>query len=63
MLTDRREDLVLAVALAEFSVHYEAADPVLAEHAWQLAADHLLEHDVELHGAVRQLNIELATTL
>ncbi len=30
-LTNRQEDLLIAVALTEFSVHYEQADPKLAE--------------------------------
>ncbi|MDF9748432.1 hypothetical protein [Natrinema salsiterrestre] len=38
-LDDRREDLLTAVALTEFSVHYEEADPELAKWTWQLAAD------------------------
>ncbi|QRV14233.1 hypothetical protein JMJ58_14955 [Haloterrigena salifodinae] len=42
----RRDDLLTAVALTEFSVHYEDVGPELAERAWQLAADRLLEHDV-----------------
>lgn len=41
-----RDDLLVAVALTEFSVHYEAADLELAERAWQLAADRLVEYDV-----------------
>ena len=57
-LTDRHEDLLIAVALTEFSVHYEQADPELAEHAWQLAADRLLEYDVEPREAIGALEIE-----
>ncbi|PCR89331.1 hypothetical protein [Natrinema ejinorense] len=57
MLTDRREDLLIAVALAEFSVHYEQADPELAERAWQLAADRLVDHDVGPAEAVDALEI------
>jgi hypothetical protein len=57
-LTDRREDLLIAVALTEFSVHYEAAAPELTEHAWQLAADRLLEHDVAPTEAVDALVVE-----
>ena len=57
-LNDRREDLLIAVALTEFSVQYEDADPELAEHAWQLAADRLLEHDVEPREAIGTLEIE-----
>ncbi|WP_226042873.1 hypothetical protein [Natrinema sp. DC36] len=45
-LTDRQEGLLIAIALTEFSVHYEQADPELAEHAWQLAASRLVDHDV-----------------
>ncbi|WP_395166365.1 hypothetical protein [Natrinema pallidum] len=45
-LDDRREDLLVAVALTEFSVHYEDADPELSRRAWQLAASRLVEHDV-----------------
>ncbi|WP_175416509.1 hypothetical protein [Natrinema versiforme] len=57
MLTDRQEDLLMAVALTEFSVHYEQADPELAEQAWQLAADCLVDHDVEPAEAVDALEI------
>lgn len=44
----RRDDILIAVALTRLSVQFEAADPELAERAWQLAADRLLELDVEL---------------
>jgi len=56
-LTDRQEDRLIAVALTEFSVHYEQADPELAEHAWQLAANRLFEDDVEPPEAVGALEI------
>ncbi|RKD85908.1 hypothetical protein [Halopiger aswanensis] len=36
---DRRDDLLVTVALTDFSVHYEQVDPELAKRAWQLAAD------------------------
>lgn len=52
---DRRDDLLISVALTEFSVHYEEVDPELAERAWQLAADRLLENDVEPREAVDEL--------
>jgi len=58
MTTDRQADLLIAVALTEFSVHYEAAAPELAEYAWQLAADRLLEYDVEPREAIGALEIE-----
>ncbi|WP_435552744.1 hypothetical protein [Natrinema sp. CGMCC1.2065] len=57
MLTDRQEDLLVAVALTEFSVHYEEADPELSRRAWQLAADRLVDHDVEPREAVNALEI------
>lgn len=56
-LTDRQEGLLVAVALTEFSVHYEEADPELAEQAWQLAADRLVEYDVDPLEAVNALEI------
>jgi len=56
--TDRQDDFLIAVALTEFSVHYEQADPELAEHAWQLAADPLLKYDVEPREAIDALEIE-----
>ncbi|MGQ3413649.1 hypothetical protein ACT4ML_15485 [Natrinema sp. LN54] len=57
MLTERQGDLLVAVTLTEFSVHYESADPELAEQAWQLAADRLVDHDVEPAGPVDTLEI------
>ncbi|UHQ96339.1 hypothetical protein [Natrinema halophilum] len=45
-LTDRQENLLIAVALTEFSVHYEAVDLELSQWAWQLAADRFIEYDV-----------------
>lgn len=56
-LDDRREDLLVAVALTEVRVHYEEADPELAERAWQLAADRLVNHDVGPAGAINELKI------
>ncbi|PGF14066.1 hypothetical protein CP556_23700 [Natrinema sp. CBA1119] len=56
-LTDRREGPLIAVALTEFSVHYEQANPELAEHVLQLAADRLVGHDGEPAGAVDALEI------
>ncbi|GAB3669573.1 hypothetical protein [Halopiger thermotolerans] len=53
----RQDDLLIAIALTEFSVHYEQADPELSRRAWQLAADRLLEHDVEPQEAVDALEV------
>jgi len=48
---------LIAVALTEFSVHYENADPELSREAWQLAADRFVEYYVGLAGAVDALEI------
>ncbi|AGB34076.1 hypothetical protein C488_15327 [Natrinema pellirubrum DSM 15624] len=56
-LTDRQEDLLVAVALTEFSVHYENADPELAKQAWQLAANRLVEYDIGPAEAIDVLEI------
>jgi len=58
MPTDRQEDILIAVALTEFSVHYEQADPELSRRAWQLAADRLFEHDVDPPEAIGALEIK-----
>jgi hypothetical protein len=54
-IDDRREDLLTAVALTEFSVHYEVAAPELAEYTRQLAADRLLDYNVWPAEAVNVL--------
>lgn len=54
-LDDCEADLLIAVALTRFSVDFEQADPELAEQAWQPAADRLLEYDLELSEAAREL--------
>lgn len=53
----RRDDLLVALALTEFSVHYETVDPELSERAWQLAADRLLEYDLEPAEVAAELEI------
>ncbi|WP_175416545.1 hypothetical protein [Natrinema versiforme] len=55
MLTDRQENLLVAVALTEFSVHYEEAHPELTERAWQLPADRLVDHNIEPAEVVDEL--------
>lgn len=60
-LTNRQEDLLIAVALTEFSVHYEEADPELSNEAWQLAANRLVDHDVKPAEAVNVLEIAVST--
>ncbi|MDF9748078.1 MULTISPECIES: hypothetical protein [Natrinema] len=55
--TDPQKDLLIAVALTEFSVHYDQANPELAKHAWQLAASRLVDHDIEPAEAVDALEM------
>lgn len=50
-LNDRDEDLLTAIALIQFSAAYERISPELAEHARQLAAERLLEYDLEFNEA------------
>ncbi|MDJ1433574.1 hypothetical protein [Halostagnicola sp. A-GB9-2] len=60
MSAERRDDILIAVALTRFSVQFEDADPELAEYAWQLAADRLFEYDVapsEALGVLKNINI------
>jgi len=54
-LIDRQENLLIAVALTEFAVHYEDIDPELSRRAWQLAADRLVDHDVGPRETVDEL--------
>jgi len=56
MADDRlRYDLLIAVALAEFSYRHEAEDPQLAKWSWQLAVDCLAEYDIDLHESIDAL--------
>lgn len=57
MSDQRKDNLLVAVALVEFSVHYEQADSELSERAWQLAADCLVDYDVEPEGVVDELKV------
>lgn len=54
---ERKDDLLIAVALSEFSVYYEQVDPELSKEAWQLAADRLTRYDLEPREAVNVLSI------
>lgn len=47
---------MIALALTEQSVHYEDVDPRLSEHAWQLAADLMLEYDLVPQEIVEELD-------
>ncbi|QCC57180.1 hypothetical protein NP511_22475 (plasmid) [Natrinema thermotolerans] len=57
MSNQRKDDFLVAVALTEFSVHYETVDPELSERAWQLAADRLVDYDVTPKSVVNELEI------
>ncbi|WP_265112261.1 hypothetical protein [Halosolutus halophilus] len=57
MLSNRQEDLLIAVVLVEFSYETVDVDPELAAHAWQLAADRLVTWDVTPKEAVDELPI------
>ncbi|KDE56800.1 hypothetical protein EL22_20225 [Halostagnicola sp. A56] len=57
MSGERDDDLLIAVALTRFSVQFEEADLELSEYAWQLAADRLIEYDVEPCTAIEELQI------
>ncbi|UHQ96235.1 hypothetical protein [Natrinema halophilum] len=48
---------MIAIALIEYSLHYEAVDPELSRWAWQLAADRFVEHDVRPEEADDELEI------
>lgn len=53
----RRDDLLTAVALTEFSVHYEDVGPELSQRAWQLAADRHVEYGVSPRDVDEALEI------
>ncbi|OVE83185.1 hypothetical protein [Natronolimnobius baerhuensis] len=53
----RRDDLIIAAALARFSYYIEGVDPELGEEAWQLGADRLVDYDLEPMDAVDELEI------
>ncbi|GAA1345420.1 hypothetical protein GCM10009647_090020 [Streptomyces sanglieri] len=58
MSSDQRRDyLLIALALTEFSVHYEQTDPELAARAWQLAANRFLEYDIKPADIAAELEI------
>nr|WP_238709578.1 hypothetical protein [Natronorubrum halophilum] len=55
---ERRGDLLIAVALTEFSVHTEDVAPDLSERAWLLAANRLIEYDIEPEEIVNELEMD-----
>ncbi len=56
MTNDRlRDDLLIAVALAEFSYRHETMDPQLAKWSWQLAVNRLAGYDIDLSESIDAL--------
>jgi hypothetical protein len=53
--TRLRDELVIAVALAEFSYWHQATDPELSKRAWQLAVDRLADVPVEPYESLEAL--------
>ncbi|WP_165874969.1 hypothetical protein [Natrarchaeobius oligotrophus] len=56
-MSEHDDDLLVALALTEFSVHYDDADRGLSSRAWQLAADQLVEYDVDARDLVDELEL------
>ncbi|WP_137288822.1 hypothetical protein [Natronorubrum halophilum] len=54
---ERRDDLLIAVALTRFHQDFAEVDPELSEQAWQLAADRLLDYDLGPEEIVDELGI------
>lgn len=54
---ERTDDLLIAVALIRFQHEFLEIDPELSQRAWQLAADRLVDYDLEPHEVVTELEI------
>jgi hypothetical protein len=50
-----RDDLLIAVALAEFSYRHETTDPRLAKWSWQLAVNRLDGYNIDLPESIDAL--------
>ena len=60
----RRDNLLTAIALAEFSYRRERTSPRLARRSWQLAINRLAEYDMDPYEAVDALRtIDRAETI
>lgn len=53
--TGLRDELVIAVALAEFTYWHQETDPELSKRAWQLAVDRLADYPVEPYESLEAL--------
>ncbi|MDF9747906.1 hypothetical protein [Natrinema salsiterrestre] len=59
MFTDQhRDDLLTAVALAEFSYRRQRDTPRLDARSWQLAVNHLSKYGIEPYEAVDALRAD-----
>lgn len=56
-MSDIEDDLLIAVALTRFHQDFREVDPELSEQAWQLAAERLLDYDLEAGEIVDELEI------
>ena len=56
----RKDDLLIAVALTRFQHDFEDIDPELADRAWMLAADRLVDYDLESREVVNELEIGIS---
>jgi hypothetical protein len=54
-MTDARDDLIRAVALAHFSYETEAIDTEIADRAWELAVEHAARQELTPTEAETQL--------
>lgn len=54
-ITHLQDDLMIAVALAEFSYRHQDTDPELARRAWVLAAKILDTYDIDSYQSIDAL--------
>ncbi len=50
-----RDDLLTAVALAEFSYRHQTEDPELSRRSWQLAVDRLSGYPIDPYESLEAL--------
>ncbi len=53
--SQQRDNLLIAVALAEFSYRHQKESPRLAARSWQLAVSRLAKYDIDPYEAVDAL--------
>ena len=58
---NRKDDLLIAVALVRFQHEFLDIDRELADRAWTLAADRLVDYDLEPREVVDELEIGCPT--